>query len=760
LNAKSLIVASLVLCFLFIFTTNAFASSIIRKIAVQGNTITSADSVVAMISSTEGAPYNRDLVHKDVKALFDSGRFSDVWVDKAPYQGGIKLVFHVVEKPVIEKISFEGNKKIKDKSLKKKIVVEPYTQLSNVALSESIEKIKEAYHKKDYSLVQVSYEIRTTEDGESELVFVIKENAKTLVNKVSFIGNRVFKDRELRKIVKTKKKSLLGFFSGAGKLREEFLEADVAFLMRHYLEHGYLRASVAPPQVEVTKDKRYIYITYRIEEGKQYRIRNINIAGDILTTQEELLSDLQTKEGEIYNQMMVEGDLQKYTMLYGNEGYAFANVRPIPDIHDEDDTVDITFYIEKGRRIRIEKINITGNDVTRDKVIRRELKIKENDVYSEEKIQLSKVKLMQLGYFETVDFSTPRGSRDDSLILNINVEEKPTGTFNVGAGFSTVDKFIFSASVSKKNFFGFGWSGQISAELSSRRQLFFLQMTDPYFLDTNWILGLSGFRMVYRYPEFDRKSFGGGMTIGRRLFDYSSMSLGYRYEDIKITDFSAIVPQVFKDNASGITSEVSLTLSHDTRDNRIMTTKGLYNVVTTEVSGSKLGGDNDYFRTAYNLRAFVPIKWGFVARFNGRIGYIKSLNSSPVPLFERYFLGGVNSLRGFYPLSVGPKVRIPSGPTGPDVDFVYGGNKELLFNVEIEIPLYEAGGFKGVIFFDAGNSFAENQNYSITNLLADYGVGLRWNSPMGPLRFEWGFPVNKRPGDRPVVFNFTIGSFF
>lgn len=755
--------AALSLAFIVVFgVTSSMASAepMILKIEVKGNTMTSADSITSMINSRVGSYYNRDVVHQDVKTLFDTGRFSDVWVDKVPAGAGVTLVFNVTEKPVIGKISFEGNKKIKTKTLKEKITVEQYTQLNNAQLVESISKIEELYRKKDYNLAQVDYEIKQTDEGESELVFKITENAKVYINKVNFVGNKVFKDKELRKVVKSKKKGAFSFVTHSGKLREELLEADIALLQRHYLMNGYLRIAIAPPNVEVTKDKKYIYITYTLEEGKQYRIRNVGVGGDILTTPEELKAKLKTESGTIYNQQTVEEDLQTLTMMYGNEGYAFANVRPVPDIHDDEEVVDLNFVVEKGKRIRIEKINITGNDVTRDKVIRRELKIKENDLYNQEAVQMSKIKLMQLGYFENVDISTPRGSRDDTLILNINVEEKPTGTFNIGAGFSTVDKFIFSASVSKNNFFGYGWSGQISAELSSRRQLFYLQLTDPYFLDTNWILGLSGYRMVYRYPEFDRKSFGGGLTLGRRLFDYSSVSLGYRYEDVEVTGFSPIVPQVFRNNASGITSEVSLTLSHDTRDNRIMPSKGTFNTVSTELSGSKLGGDNDYFRTSYNTRFYLPIKWGFVARFNGRISYIKSLNTQPVPLYERYFLGGVNSLRGFYPLSVGPKIRIPSRPDGGDEEFVYGGNKELLFNVELEMPLYEAGGFKGVVFFDAGNAYAENQNFSLTNMKADYGFGLRWNSPMGPLRFEWGFPINKSPGDQSVVFNFTIGSFF
>lgn len=760
INRKS-IFRSVIFVLLFLFAQNvSAASNIIYKIEVQGNTLTSTESVKALINSKEGSIYSRELVHSDVKALFDSGRFSDVKVDKQDAVGGIKLVFNVVEKPVIAKISFVGNKKVKEKALKEKITIRQFSQLNQKQLTESIDAILEIYHKKDFNLVQVDYEVKPMEDGDSELIFKITENEKAFINRVGFVGNKVFKDKTLRKVIKSKKKDILSFLTDSGKLREEFLEADIGLMTRHYLSHGYLRINISTPRVEITKDRKYIYINYRIEEGKQYRIRNLGVVGDILTTPEELKARLKTKEGTIYNQMTVEEDIQALTSRYGNEGYAFAVVKPVPDINDSEETVDLNFYVEKGKRIRIEKINITGNTVTRDKVIRRELKVKENDIYNDEYVQLSKVKLTQLGYFETVDFSTPRGSRDDTLILNINVKEKPTGSFNLGAGFSTVDKFILSASVSKQNFFGYGWGGQISAELSSRRQLFYMEMSDPYFLDTNWLLGLSGYRMLYRYQDFAREAIGGGVNFGRRFFDFSAMSLGYKYEDVKVNDFSSIVPQLFRNNASGQTSEVNLSLNRDSRDNRIFPNKGTFNEYMAEVSGAKLGGSNDYFRNSYNTRFYLPIKWGLVGKVNGRIGYIKSLNDSSVPLFERYFLGGVNSLRGYYPLSVGPRLRIPNGPAGPDQDFCYGGNKELLFNAELEFPIYNQAGFKGVVFFDAGNAFAENQNYSITNLLTDYGFGLRWLSPMGPLRFEWGFPINKRPGDQSMVFNFTIGSFF
>jgi outer membrane protein insertion porin family len=250
------------------------------------------------------------------------------------------------------------------------------------------------------------------------------------------------------------------------------------------------------------------------------------------------------------------------------------------------------------------------------------------------------------------------------------------------------------------------------------------------------------------------------LNVGRRLFTNASINLGYQYEDIKATDFTFTVPNVFTTNASGTTSEVMLTATYDTRDNRIFPNKGLFISGTGELSGAKLGGTNDFMRGNGSIRWYQPIYKGIATKNYFRMGYIKSLNNRVVPLYERYFLGGPNSLRGYYPRTVGPTVQIPSGPAGPDGTFNYGGNKMWQANVELELPLYTPAGFKAVAFFDAGNAYAEQDNFSLRHLKMNYGFGLRWISPMGPLRFEWGIPINRQPGEDSIVFNFTIGDLF
>ncbi len=752
----------IILCVLFLGCLPAFAwGGNVVAIEVQGNNATTSESILGTIKTKKGETYSRENVQEDIKALWKLGVFQDIQVDKADVAGGgVALTYIVTEKPVITKISFTGNKKLKKEDLEKELTVSTYSPLNEKSLAETINKIKEAYAKKGYYLADVGYDTTPLEGNDAELVFNITEHSGAVVRKIEFVGNHAYKDKALKGIIRTKEKTAFSFLGGGGKLKDEQLEQDVLMLTFHYLNNGYLKVKVDNPRLSISKDKRLIFITYALEEGKQYKISDVDITGDILTTKEELKKLLSTEPKTIFSQKTVEEDMAKLVDFYGEVGYAFVNVRPETDPDDETLTTPVVFNIEKGNRIRIEKINIFGNTTTRDKVIRRELRVKEEDIYNTRLIEESKVRLQQLGYFEEVNFATPRGSKDDTLILNITVKEKPTGTFNIGAGFSTVENFIFSASVAKENFFGYGIGGQLSAELSGKRQQFMLDLRDNYFLDSEWMLNMSGYRSVYRYTDFDRKANGGSVGVGHRIFDHSSVSIGYQLEEVKVADFSSIVPQFFKENASGLTSEMTLVLARDTRNNRIMPTKGAFYSVEQEVSGSKLGGDNDFYRVSGNARLYFPLPWRVVAKANAKIGYIKGLGARAVPLYERYYTGGVYSLRGFQPMSIGPKMMMPSSSAGPDQEFVYGGNKLLLFNGELEFPIYDPAGLKWVFFMDAGNAFAETQQYSFWNLRSDWGLGLRWMSPMGPLRFEWGIPFNRQQGEDPVVFNFTIGSLF
>lgn len=731
----------------------------ISAIEVIGNQGVEKEAILATVTSRVGMNFSESRIRKDIQALYDMKTFEDIRVEKEPFGNGIRLLYKVVEKTAITTISFSGNKKIKKDKLFESLEIKPYGNVDAASLDRAVQKIQEQYEKEGYHLVEIDPEYKSVpETKEKELIFHIKENAPVRIKRVRFLGNKAFSDRELRKLLKSREKSRWSWLTQSGKFQEEAIQRDIAFLIYHYQNHGYLKVKISGPQVSLARDRKWVHLTFHVTEGFQYHVESIDIDGDILTTKPELIKSLKVKPGELYSREKLEEDLANLSLLYGDQGYAFAAVNPAIQADDEKKTAKITYFIEKGRKVTIEKINIAGNTITRDKVIRRELLVKENTLYNETRLRESRKKLHALGYFEEINFATPRGLTDDTIVLNVTVKEKPTGTFTIGAGFSTAENFIFNASIAKNNFFGYGVSGQASMELSSRRKLFILSAEDPYFLDTNWIAGVSGFRTINVFNDFDRRSFGGSLTFGHRIFDHSIFRLVYQIEDVDVGDFRTAVPAKFSENLSGLTSSATASLQRDTRDNRLFPSAGMFHSISGEYAG--LGGDTRFLRVIENLRYYQPFGGSVVGKFNLTVGNIASLENLPVPLFERFFLGGINSLRGYDIRTIGPAVQVPNSPTGGDTEFVFGGNKMLQLNFELELPIYNPAGFKAVTFVDTGQAFSEEESISLRELRSNYGFGLRWNSPIGPLRFEWGLPIKKQPQDSDVVFNFAIGSFF
>lgn len=752
MKAKSLLFLTLFLA------PSLHAETKIVAIEIQGNQTVEKEAILATIESRIGQSFAVEKVRHDLINLHQMGTFDDIRVEKVPAADGIRLIYKVVERSNVTKVSFVGNKKVKEEKLREVIDLKSYGRLDAAHVAEAVQKIRKHYEGEGYHLVEISTEYKPIPDTESqELIFHLRENEPVRIFRVKFFGNKAFSDHALKKLLKSREKTRWSWLTSSGKYDEEMVRRDIAFLTYHYQNHGYLKVRVVSPQVYLSRDRKGVTLTFHITEGVPYQIGTVGIEGDILTTREELIAKLQTKPGQLYSREKLEEDLQHFSKIYGDQGYAFALIDPLIDPDDEQRIAPITFHIEKGKRVTIERINISGNTMTRDKVIRRELLVKENALYHETRLRESRQRIEALGYFEEVNFATPRGSSDDTIVLNITVKEKPTGTFTIGAGFSSAENFIFNASLAKNNFFGFGISGQASTELSSKRQLFILSAEDPYFLDSRWILGVSGFRTVNVFNDFDRRSFGGTLTLGHRLFDYSIFRFMYQAESVDVGDFRTTVPATFSQNLSGLTSSGTLSLERDTRNNRLFPSRGMYHSTSGEFAG--LGGDNKFFRAVENFRYYQPVK-AFVGKFNLTVANIASLNNLPVPLFERFFLGGINSLRGYNLRSIGPSVQIPTTTAGGDNRFVYGGNKMLQLNFELEIPIYNPAGFKGVAFMDSGQTFSEAETISLRELRSDYGFGLRWNSPIGPLRFEWGLPIKRQTGEDSVIFNFAIGSFF
>ncbi len=749
-----------VLFSLFLALNAGAAPQVVKTITFDGVRTADPATLKQTISSREGGPYELENINADVRSLYQLGIFQDVRAEKIDDPDGVRLIYHVVEKPLVAKVEFRGNDKIKTSKLEEVSKVRLFSAFNEQQILDTESEIRKLYGEKGYYLAEVRHDLEpaNTERNEWNLIFQLYEHEEVKIKRVAFAGNKVFSEKELRKIVRTKEKGMFSFINKSGRYSKETLEQDVIMLKQFYRTKGYLNIKVASPQVSLNQDKSELYVTYAISEGDQFTVSTVDVTGDILTSKPELFQFIKIKPKDIANERTVSEDLQRLTAFYGNRGYAFAVVSPQVIPTAEAKMASVTYQIQKGDRITIERIDVKGNTVTRDKVIRRELKIKENSIFNQEDLDTSRKKLEQLGYFEEVNFSLPRGSRDDTVIVNIEVKEKQTGSFSFGGGFSTAEKFVVTASVQKENFLGYGLSGNLSFELSARRQQLSFSFTDPYFLDTDWILSTSAFRRFYEFEDFKRASYGGSISFGRRFFDFFSFFLGYNVEDINLEDISSNVPARFDDTLGGLTSSASLTLNRDTRNNRMLPTKGTYVSNTLEYAG--LGGDNRFFKSNSIVRAYYPVFKNMVLKGNANFGYVQSMNDEPVPLFERFFLGGVNSLRGYFPRSIGPQVRTTRNITASDQDFVFGGDKFVLFNVEFEVPIYDPAGIRAAIFFDTGNAFAEDERIDFLDFRSDVGAGLRWVSPFGPMRFEWGVPLNPKPGDDPLVFNFTVGTFF
>ncbi|HLT30817.1 MAG TPA: outer membrane protein assembly factor BamA [Myxococcaceae bacterium] len=756
----------------------------VKAIRVEGHRRVEADAIARALRTKIGQPFDPDLTDDDLRALYALGYFRDLKLSIEREADGIVYLVQVQERPVLRDIKFVGNDNMSEEDLFETIDIKPFSILDRETLRKNAKLIQEKYVEKGYYLAEVTPRVEDREGSGGAAVnvfFDIRENAKVLVKEIRFVGVEKLDPGLLRSVMAIRPGSLLSFFTNEGVYRTELLERDVAVIHQTYYDNGYINVKVNAPTVSISADKRDIYLTISVEEGEQYRIGEIDAVGDLLGTKAELLSKVKARPGQTFSSTALREDLEAITNVYYDQGYAYANISPATQVNPETREVGITFEIDKGRPVVIERINITGNTKTRDKVIRRELRIYEGELFNGTGMRRSKDRVTALGFFETVELSQKQGSAEDRVIIDVEVKEKPTGTFQVGLGFSSMESFIFTAQVQQQNFLGWGYSVQANVQASSLRQLYQLSFYDPYFLDSNFIMSTDVYRTQSDYNGFLREATGGNLTIGRYLTpEYDVIASGtFTYEYINVEPGRGIqsVPLagIFQ---SGSTRSLRGSLTWDRRNNRIFPSAGFQLFGSAEIApGFILGSDFQYARYSAYWRQYIPLPAGLVFKWNMNAGYIMPLNPErPLPISEHYFLGGINSLRGYNLFSISPTRRVsrtlsPDGDLYRDAytgDYAVGGNKQFWTNVELEFPILEAAGLRGLLFYDVGNTYAvderffeDKQDRLPLGLFHSVGAGVRWFSPVGPLRFEWGFPLNRRPGlDEPVKFEFNIGNFF
>jgi outer membrane protein insertion porin family len=763
------------------------------RLLFRGNRKVEDDAIKVNLKTQPGVVLTQETLRDDVRTIWKMGFFEDVQVESTESKAGLVIVFVLKEKPAINKIYVAGNDEVSLSKINEVLDVKKEQILDPAKLKKNVEKIKEVYVEKGFYMAEVSYELKRNSPSEVDVWFRIHENAKVEVRRVNFVGNHAISDGELREVILTHEGNILSIVTQAGTYREDVFQRDLLLLQAHYWDRGYVQVKVGTPLIELSPDKQSMYITISVDEGPQYRLGKIDVRGDLLESKEFFLKRVSVKPGEIFNRSKLSEDLQRLTDLYKDRGYAYVNASPATPVDEKTRTVDVTFEIQKGELVYFDRINIRGNSKTRDKVIRREMRIVEGDSYSQSLLDYSKRRVNALGFFEKVDVSTKRGSTDNQMDVNVEVAERPTGTFQIGAGFSSVENFIAQAQISQNNLLGRGQLLTLQAQISSLRQLFLLQFQDLYFLDTDWTFGFNLFKQDRILSSFTRSSKGASLTWGYLLAEDLRLLLTYTLEDVMVSTggFAGLFSSGQRDPVplgsianllrSGITSSGRALLSYDSRDNRMFPTRGWYNTISGEVADTFLLSENIFTRYEAVARFFYPI-WGpFVFRMKLEGGLISSRDPHGVPIFERYFVGGIYDVRGFSPRSLGPQIQSLGEQTQDSSlrPFLIGGNMQVLGNAEIEFPIFDKVGIRGVVFTDLGNAFnLEGQYCKLTRGGIDasrdpcktpldlgayrqsWGFGFRWFSPIGPLRFEWGIPFKTLPGEQPIVFEFTIGNFF
>jgi len=735
-------------------TVHLMAKAVIAEVQVRGTDRIEPDAIKLNIKSKKGEVLRPDQVAEDIKSIYKMGFFEKVDAEITDTPAGKVLTFVVQENPTVQEVHVAGNKKIKEKDILAAISTRPFSVLQRNVISEDVQKIIKLYHQKGYFNVEVKSSVEFPKDPRKAVVtFTIKENSKVYIKKISFTGNKSFSAMKLRSIMETKEKMIvLSWFTDRGILQRDILDTDLDRLSVFYHDKGFMDAKVGSPQVSMKDDGFYIEIP--VEEGDRYRVSGVQITGDLLENNERLVKGLQSQPKEYFGREKLRNDMDKISKTYMDQGFAYTQVDPIVKREEQDRTTTIDFDVKKKGLVHIGRVTVTGNTKTRDKVIRRELKLAEGDLFSSTKLERSTTNLKKLDYFEDVEITPVDTEQTDIMNLNVKVKEKLTGSISFGGGYSSDDGLFTSAEVNQRNLFGKGQYASIRGYLGQKAQRYVASFTEPYLFDRPITGGIDLYDWLRQYPDFTEDSLGFRLRSGFRFGNYSRLGVYYTFSDAAVTQIPIGAPPIItQQEGRMITSSISVALERDSTDHPFLPTRGMVTTASVQWASPSLGGQTNFLKTEIHHGIFFPLFWKLVGYVRGEFGYINLMgadDNTSIPLYDRYFLGGINSLRGFKWATVGPY----------DGTYIIGGTTYGLGTVELLFPLIESIGMRGVLFFDAGNAYLTMSQFSISGFRTDAGTGIRWQSPLGPLRVEWGYNLQPKPGESKYQFQFSAGAFF
>jgi len=734
----------------------------LQGIRVEGNQRIDVDTVRSYIPLAEGQVLTQEKLDSTTKELFRTGLFADVSVIQ---QNGI-VVVKVKENPLVNAITFEGNKAYKDDALKAEMQLRPRAVYTRNKVQEDTQRLQDLYLRSGRFAAEIEPKIVQLDQNRVNLVYEITEGEKTFVKRISFVNNSAFDDSSLRAVIRTKESAWYRLLTSDDTFDQDRTAYDEELLRQHYLENGFLDFKVVSRVAELSPDKSGFFITFKVEEGVQYSLGKVDIVSAMKNVNAaDFIEFVTVQTDDTFNMKRVQGIVDSLTEQLGNRGYAFVDVRP--DIQrregakteDGNAIVDLTFRIKEAPKVYVERINIAGNVRTEDRVIRREFKLVEGDAFNTSRLQESERNLKNLGFFEKSDVKVNAGSAPDKTIIDVTVLEQSTGELSFGAGFSSSESVLGDVRLRERNFLGRGQDVRVSATLSGRRREFDLGYTEPYFLGRKVSAGINLFNATTDFQEassYDEQRTGGGLTFGFPISEYLTQSVSYGLKQVTISEVDVGASTFIKEQeGKATTSSVGQELFYDRRDNRIEPSRGYYVRFSNEFAG--IGGDVNYLRTRLGTGYYIPLaEEDWVLSLQAETGYIFGIGED-VRINDRFFVGGT-SLRGFKIGGIGPRDL--------NTRDALGGNRFTTASTELRFPLGlpEELGLSGRTFADAGTlSSLDKTGVGIADeadFRASLGVGLSWSSPFGPVKLDFGQAVIKKSYDETEIFRFSFGTQF
>jgi len=750
-----LLISLALLVFALTPQVHAQDEGLVGSVKIQGNKRVDDSTILYYIKTRKDEPLSRNQIRKDIEQIYGLGQFKDIRVETQETLNGLEVTFIVEEIPSIGDVVLHGNDKLSDADIREKLVLKRGTTFQEHMIQEAKEEIKLLYHEKGFFFVETAIDTEKSADNLTNINIRIREGEKVRIKNIRFAGNKSLKADDLREQMETTAETWFSYLDDSGIYKKDILKLDMFRIEGFYHDNGYIRVRVSEPKIDINKRDKAINIIVPIEEGPQYRVRKLTAQSDETLTEEEILKVVKIKARDVYNVSEVREDVLNITELYSQRGYAYADVNPVTKINDESRTVDLNIEIDKGRKVYVGEISLIGNTRTLDNVIRRQFRLKEGELFDSAKLKRSKQRINNLQFFEDVKIDTRRGKDSDLIDIITTVTERPTGQISLGAGFSQVENFIFTAGVSQNNFLGRGVNLDFSTSLSSIRSNFNLGFTDPRLFDSEILAGLDAFNRATNFFSYRSQNTGGGLRFGKSLSEYDWAGINYRFESVKISDVDKIDETSFLKNENRVTSRIAPTFTRDTRDDFLNPSTGNRHMVRFELAGGILGG-SDFHKMSYETTYYTPLIGKLVGMIHGQVSWADGYSDDKLPSFERYFMGGPTSLRGYTVRNVGPK-DVSGDPIG--------GNQSLLVNAELQYPFTK--GFRGFVFYDRGNVYGGGPDVSTTantwdlaEMRDSIGGGIRFMSPFGPVGFAYGVKLDQAAGEDPGQFHFTAGNAF